>query len=77
METLATTRLYVRQRFTKYTVLVIQRERKEPAMAQDKLSIEIILKEVDELAMTGREPEIFTPVGERDTVVGNLRTTRG
>lgn len=42
-------------------------------MAQDKLSIEIILKEVDELAMTGREPEIFTPVSERDTVVGNLR----
>ena len=42
-------------------------------MAEDKLSIEMILKEVDELAASGREPEMYTPVGNRDTVIGNLR----
>ena len=42
-------------------------------MAEDKLSIEMILKEVDELAISGKEPAMSTPVSERETVIGNLR----
>jgi hypothetical protein len=42
-------------------------------MAEEKLSIEMILMEVEELVRSGREPEMSTPVGKPDTVIGNLR----